>query len=63
MKKRIKEIEEIAAALREICDKVEKKMDADQGLFFLRIISCFIWISNPNLVIIIFYLCTGFCKE
>ncbi|XP_057542948.1 polyadenylate-binding protein 2-like [Amaranthus tricolor] len=30
MKKRIKEIEEIAAALREICDKVEKKMDADQ---------------------------------
>lgn len=37
MKKRLKEIEEEAGALREMQAKVEKEMGAVQGLFLIRL--------------------------
>lgn len=41
MKKRIKEIEEEAGALREMQAKAEKEMGADQGFFYFCFCLCF----------------------
>ena len=49
MKKRLKEMEEEAAALREMQAKVEKEMGSVQGL---RIVE---WILNLTILIPLFY--------
>ena len=47
MKKRLKEMEEEAAALREMQAKVEKEMGAVQGcvIYFVRVLCVFISVS------------------
>lgn len=57
MKKRLKEMEEEAAALREMQAKVEKEMGAVQGLEFVSIPAffCSVYVRMPRFFLI--FLC------
>lgn len=53
MKKRLKEMEEEAAALREMQAKVEKEMGAVQGSssLFLAVSFCFFFLFSDHLIV------------
>lgn len=49
MKRRLKEIEEEAGALREMQAKVEKEMGAVQGIFLFHLCNSVSWLLNSVL--------------
>ena len=53
MKRRLKEIEEEAGALREMQAKVEKEMGAVQGIFLFHLCNSVSWLLDPILDVVV----------